>query len=58
MRANCGQGLLDSKGVHHEAPGSTDTSSKTAKDDDTSDSPSGGKLKGLKQKIKAKLHKN
>ncbi len=59
MMAKCGEGLLDSKGVHHETPGSTDTSSKTAKEDnDTSESPSGGKLKGLKQKIKAKLHKN
>lgn len=53
-------GLLETKGIHHETSGSTDDSSKTEskEDEDTTGSPSGGKLKGLKEKIKAKLHKN
>lgn len=53
-------GLLETKGIHHETPGSTDTTNTESKEDeDTSESsPSGGKLKGLKEKLKAKLHKN
>ena len=55
-------GPLETQGTHHERLGSTSTTSKidSKESDDVSDSgsPSGGKLKGLKQKIKAKLHKN
>jgi len=54
--------LLETKGVHHDTPASTNTTSKVDSKDneDNSDpgSPSGSKLKGLKEKIKAKLHKN
>jgi hypothetical protein len=49
-------GLLEEKGVHHEAgPPKPDADSKSSSKDDTS----GGKEKlSLKDKIKAKLHKH
>jgi len=54
--------LPSTQGIHHEAPVSLDTTSKvdSKENEDISDSgsPSGSKLKGLKGRIKAKLHKN
>lgn len=56
--ANPGAGIeadrfVDTKGAHHEAP--IEPQSEDSKDTNGS---SGGKLSGLKEKIKAKLHKN
>jgi hypothetical protein len=56
---DCFIGLLEQKGVHREVPSETTSEDISNKTDskDTSES-SGGKLSGLKEKVKAKLHKN
>lgn len=53
-------GLVETKDVHGEAAGTAASGSKSdSKAIDAKDtSESGGKLGGLKEKIKAKLHKN
>ena len=55
-------GLIDTKHIHgEETPGSGDSSksaSKPAAAEAKDTSESRGKLSGLKEKIKAKLHKN
>jgi hypothetical protein len=51
-------GLLETKGIHREAPGKVEPADESSKTDSKDTSESGGKLSGLKDKIKAKLHKS